>query len=510
MRKDGTKIFLEEKALFSQSMLWRLQREYYANMGPEAWCPGVPYYVTSNSAMGLAYAQTAMSLFATLADASRETVYILELGAGHARLSFYFLRHFSKLYKSCGRALPKFCYVISDFAEKNIHAALNHPQLKPFMEEGCADAGLFDMTGGDSIVLRNTGVTLSAGSLSQPLALIANYVFDSIPQDLFFIENREIYDCRVSIGIEEKDFQEGAPPSPEQLFLQYAYEKCETLSGMPEYARKILEYYKTAISGSHLLLPTGALEGMERLRRFSRQGMMVLTADKGDHNLRHEAAPMPVPHGRADGLRPGGCFSFSVNYHAVKKYCEFNNGFSLFPRAGYSSVNTGCLILADCTDAYRGVVSTYEQVIGRFGPDMIAHLTNSLLKSGVGAQEILYLLGLNQYDPQFFAWALPHIYSLAEISEEQRESFLSAAAEIWAMKYDMDETFDLAHSLGGLLFHLAYYEEALSYFSLSPRANHENVVQDMLFCLYKLKRHDQAIRLLENLRDRSLPDHPQR
>jgi SAM-dependent MidA family methyltransferase len=84
---------------FHDSMIWQLNRDYYQDIGIDAWSSGeVPHNITSNSFVGKTYAAL---IFAMLKDLARkeklDTVYILELGTGHGRLAFHVLKHLEKM-----------------------------------------------------------------------------------------------------------------------------------------------------------------------------------------------------------------------------------------------------------------------------------------------------------------------------------------------------------------------------------------------------------------------------
>lgn len=504
MLKDTNKIILEEKALFSQSMLWDVQRDFYSTMGINAWSQnGVPYYVTSNSLMGKAYAEIAIAFLEDRSKTSRDTVYFLELGAGHGRFSFCFLKHFLELYQYHPGDLPPFCYIMSDFSEKNVQFWQNHPKLKPCIDSGFADTCLFDITSDKTIKLQKSGITLTPGSLNQPLVVIANYVFDTIPQELYYIEKQEIYNCLVSVSIPEEKYKPGIKVSPEQLFLKYDYEKIVEFPDMLENQLQLLEYYKNKVDKSHLLFPAAALECLDRLQEISPQGIMLLTSDKGSHHLYPATAPMPVPHKVSGESDSKAAFSFSVSYHIFETYCTMAEGIALFPTTGFDSIDTGCLLLTDKPLGYVRTVAAFEQYINRSGPDAVYHLTKRIIENGLNITDILHLLSINQYDPLFFAQVLPYILASKEVSDEQRGYFLDAVPKIWHLNYPTPGGYDLAYNLGALLFHLSYYNQAIFYFSQSPSAEEEYVVQDILFCYYKVRDYKSAMNLLSKLMDKN-------
>ena len=50
----------------------------------------------------------------------------------------------------------------------------------------------------DVLRLRASGKVLEPGAIANPVVLVANYLFDSIPQDLFSVEDGEIFAVTVS------------------------------------------------------------------------------------------------------------------------------------------------------------------------------------------------------------------------------------------------------------------------------------------------------------------------
>jgi len=56
--KGGTEVIVESEMKLSQSMLWNLQKDFFANQGPEAWTRGiVPQYITTNPYIANLYAK---------------------------------------------------------------------------------------------------------------------------------------------------------------------------------------------------------------------------------------------------------------------------------------------------------------------------------------------------------------------------------------------------------------------------------------------------------------------
>ena len=135
---------------FSESLIWQLNRDYYQETGIDAWRKGiVPHNLTSNSMVGKTYAELIFAFLKDLAAKGQmnETIYILELGAGHGRLAFHILKHLERLVNHVGLQLPKYCFVLSDIVEDNLNFFLTHPQFQIYFEKGILDVAYFDMPG---------------------------------------------------------------------------------------------------------------------------------------------------------------------------------------------------------------------------------------------------------------------------------------------------------------------------------------------------------------------------
>jgi hypothetical protein len=194
-----------EWARFSASRLWQWQREYFEERGVTAWSSGqVPHYITSNP---YAAASFAGIVIGWLRDWAREAAdasqpfYILELGAGPGRFAFHFLRRFLRMLKgSALRDLPV-KYVMTDFCEATIAFWRSHEMLRRFADAGVLDFARFDAGSSREVRLLESDEMLQPG-LGRPLAVIANYCFDSIPADAFAIVDGKLMECLISVPAE--------------------------------------------------------------------------------------------------------------------------------------------------------------------------------------------------------------------------------------------------------------------------------------------------------------------
>jgi hypothetical protein len=187
---------LEAGKRLSESLLWRLQKSFFAVTGATAWSRGiVPHYVTSNGWIAGAYARVVLGWLRDVTAAGLldpgHPVYLLELGCGSGRFGYHFLARLLDLLGRSSLRGVTLRYVLTDFTESNLAPLRSHPALQPWIEEGILDFAGFDATGGEEIRLERSGTVLGAGTLVNPLVnplvVIANYVFDGVPQDAFAI-----------------------------------------------------------------------------------------------------------------------------------------------------------------------------------------------------------------------------------------------------------------------------------------------------------------------------------
>lgn len=181
---------------FSESILWDFQRAYFEKKGIDAWIKEVPNYVTTNPFIANCYAQMTIRLIQAWSkqhpDAQNHPFYVMELGTGCGRLSFYILQKIKQLKQQLQLEHLNICYLMTDFTESNLLFWDKHPALQSFVAEKMLDFAIFDMEKDNTITLRKPDIRLSKGSIHNPLVVYANYIFDTIPSDAFTIKNNRM------------------------------------------------------------------------------------------------------------------------------------------------------------------------------------------------------------------------------------------------------------------------------------------------------------------------------
>jgi hypothetical protein len=458
----------KKKERFSKSHIWQLQREYYNNTGIEAWSSGeVPHYITSNPVMGKTYAELVLALLRDLALKGQveETVYLLELGAGHGRLCYHFFKHFEKYYENSSFSLPPFCYILSDFTAANVDFWKEHPRLLPYKEKGWLDYTIFDIEKDSELHLQHSNKSIKTQGLTQPLIVIANYFFDTIPQDLFLIKDQKGSNCLLSISTTLDPSNVDTATLLANLELTYDYKEIVSSAYKKDpILNKLFEDYRTQLSHSHVFIPHIGIRSIERLRKLSKNGLVLLTADKGNHFLSNlDNCPAPA-------LATHGSFSLTVNYHAFKEYCSIQGGYALFPNHQHTSLDLGCLLFLPEVETYKETFMAYERFVMDYGPDDYFSLKKLIEKhfDTLSFQDIMGTIRLSAYDARIFIQMLPRLHELIrDITDNERWTLFQSVHRIWDTYYPLGEKNDLAFELGNLLFALSFFREAIIYFDLS-------------------------------------------
>jgi hypothetical protein len=480
---------LEHNQRLSRSLLWRRQRAFYERQGIEAWRQGIiPNFITSNPVIGRAYAQVVLGWMRDWCGASRsasgrlsapepgQPFYLIELGAGAGRFAFHFLEAFRRLHARSQLRDVAFRYVMADLPERNIEFWLSHPRLQPFLEEGLLDVARFDAEHDEQLVLRRSGTVLAPGTVANPLAVVANYFFDSIPQDAFTLSDGVLHECLVSISsprpeseveAEAEDFLDQAKVSFEDHVVRGACYGDAELDG-------ILEDYRERLDDTTILFPSGALRCLRRLQRLAGDRLLLLSGDKGhasEDELRERVSGVSL-------VRHGGAFSLMVNYDAIGRYFRLRDGHVLRPIHRHMSLHVGAFLLGQPPDGHGETELAYEDAIERSGPDDYSLLLKRMEKhlEEMQLEEILGLLRWSGWDPGMLMAAFSRLMAEAEdASEPLRQELCWALQQVWETDYPLggEEDDDLAFHLGILLYVMDRPAEALTFFDHSLRVHGE-------------------------------------
>lgn len=504
--KEKPGVIVEAEKPLSQSMLWKLQTDFFANQGPEAWIKGiVPQYITTNSYIANQYAKTVFGYlrdYVAREDADKDTViYIMELAAGVGRFTYTFLKRFLHMIENSSLKGIKFKYIVTDFAERNIEYWQNHSFLKPYFEAGVLDCATFDISKDEEIKLRNSGEVLSKGKLKNPLILIANYTFDSLPQDTFYVNNGELFEGLITVTSPE----DKSDPDDKSILagLDYYYTD-KKINGNDYYEDKnfndVLLHYKNSLEDTAFYMPIIGLRCIERLRKLFNDDVILISADKGYKN---EEAMLGNYH---PFLSKHGCISMTVNFHGLELYFKGLGGKAIHSIYEHESVNVSLFLLSKNNNDLVETSMAYNEVIETIGPDDFYNMKKAImpLSKSLTTRELLTFLRFTVWDSR----TLLELYNilLERIQTEEnfpKDELAAAILKVWEYYFPIGEEGDLGYYFGSILGYLGYDNDALRFFEASlefygecPETNYE-----IALCYYNLQEIYKALEYAEKALD---------
>lgn len=480
---------LESGVPLSQSLIWRLQREFYADQGVKAWTDDmVPHYITNNPFIAEIYAKI---IFDFLCDCdlqrsswNAKPLLILELGAGSGKFSYLFLRQLTALLREHGIPLDRIRYRITDCAENILQAWQRNPWLSQFVESGILE-----------LQLLRAGEEPKGGSEGNgPLAVIANYVFDSLPQDAFVIKDGEIAEAVVTTTRPEG--RQGSSPAALSS-LQFSY---ENVAVQPQrypdaHWNNILEYYRNHLSAATVSFPSQTLKTLQELNRLSDGRMLVLAADKGfaheDQLGLSQGAPTLEFHN-------ANCFSQMVNFDAIGKYFQAIGGDALLPDKHFASISICAFLQHGPEHQFPATKNAYRNAQENFGPDdlfaMLGWLNAHMEETTIA--QILAVLRLSRWDPVALVRLFPVLARQFGTVTGEGGDLRNAVLKTWANFFPVHSSDNvLPFYCGAILLQLRYYEEALPMFKASQQLFGPSAATsyNVGLCLMGLGRNAEAL-----------------
>ncbi|OCA99145.1 tetratricopeptide repeat protein [Clostridium beijerinckii] len=499
---ESSGAIVEAEKPLSQSMLWKLQTEFFANQGPEAWIKGiVPQYITTNPYIANQYAKTVFGYlrdYVAREDVDKNTViYIMELAAGVGRFTYTFLKRFLHMIENSSLKDIKFKYIVTDFAERNIEYWQNHSFLSPYFEAGILDCATFDISKDDEIRLRHSGEVLSKGKMKNPLILFANYTFDSLPQDTFYVNNGEIYEGVITITSPD---EKGDPNDKSILAgLDYYYTD-KKIDGNSYYEDKnlndVLMHYKNSLEDTAFYMPIIGLRCISRLRKLFNDDVILISADKGyknEESMDKNYHPFLSKH---------GCISMTVNFHAIELYFKELGGKAIHSIYEHENINVSLFMASNSDNDFIETSMAYNEIIESVGPDDFYIMKKAImpLSNSLTTKELLTFLRFTVWDSR----TLLELYNILIERIENEENFpknelADAINKVWEYYFPIGEEGDLGYYFGSILGYLGYdndalklLETSLEFYGECPETNYE-----IALCYYNLQQIDKALEYTE-------------
>ncbi|HEV8490695.1 MAG TPA: hypothetical protein VGR76_00440, partial [Candidatus Angelobacter sp.] len=330
-----------------------------------------------------------------------------------------------------------------------------------------------------------------------PLVVIANYVFDSLPQDAFIIAGGEIWEAlvtttRVNVGTTAN---EGATKLSD---LQLSFKNVPVPPGRyPEKSwNEILEHYRSRLSAATVLFPSAALGLLQQLSQSSDGRMLVLAADKGFVREDDLALVQGPPH--LEFHASSNCFSQTVNFDAITRYFYGLGGDWLLPQKHFSSLNICAFIARRPGDEFHATRKSYEQALAGFGPDDLFALMSWLDAhlEEVSVVQALAVLRLTRWDTTALLRLFPIIARQLRTVAGERHDLRQAVMDTWANHYPVSPAENLlAFNCGVILLELRFFAEALPLFKVSEQVLGRTVTTsyNLGLCALGLGRSSDAL-----------------
>lgn len=447
---------LDKEKRLSESLLWSLQDAAYSGFGPTAWSEkGVPFYVTSNPWTAKAYAQMVLGYLRDQRINPKEPLYLFDLGAGSGRFAFLFLKEFFTLIKGLPFEKWNICYVMTDFAKKNIVYWQKHPLLKPYFANGVLDCCLYHHANTDGLELLVSKKSLI--KVKNPIIVMANYFFDTIPQDFFRVKEGQLEEGLITLSTGKKWKDKKDPDLINDLKFTYSYKKAKKTYSNSQW-EKFLKHYQKSFQNSFFLFPIGAFQVIDYFYNFSKGNLLLLAGDQG-FSTKKQVTAASEPQ-----ISLHGSFSIAVSYHAISEYIKFKGGDSLLT----SMPNPSFVVLGGIfpNGNFPETLLAFNTFINAFEPRDYWRLSLEAEKNDPSLEMLLLLIKLGNYDPMTLYGCFEKIRAKLKSATPQNKEDLKVILEmVWQKFYPVgkgDTAF--AYVLGTLYHDLNEIGKAYKFF----------------------------------------------
>lgn len=498
MKLNSDYVILQKATPLAKSKLWDIQRTFFENQGINAWDHKVPFYITNNLYIANAYANICVRFMQDCIKKGKyncnEPFYILELGAGCGRFSFYTLKRLLELQQILALDTVKFVYVMSDFAQKNVHSWSQHPLFQTYLQRGVLDFAIYNAEQNQQLQLLRAGKALETSFIraenNNPLIAIANYFFDTISHDVFQIVRGKLQAGLIKLLIKRDNLKDSLPIKLETIQTEFSYRNIPSNYYTDAEFNALLAYYHKHYTSLRFLLPTGSLWCIKQLQKIARGQLLLITTDKGytDNYAQHsQLEPNIALH---------ASFSMMVNFHAISQYFKQGNGDYYYPLVEQGIVSAAFV----SGDKFNTLPETRHALSANFenlGPGNLFSLTNYVMNTQATCdlETILTNLYISHWDPELFnACGKAILEKLSNCDSGLRHRLLEALPKIAANYYPLSGNEDTLFNIGYLLQVLGNHAEALIYYLQSYNYSKKNadLCHNIGICYFNLHHYEQA------------------
>ncbi|WP_420644498.1 SAM-dependent methyltransferase [Candidatus Leptofilum sp.] len=480
------RVIIDADKPLSRSLLWQIQQAYFLNTGMKAWQDDVvPSDISSNPVMARAYSQI---LFGYLRDCfaaaqqsdfaldASQPINIVELGAGSGRLAYHFLQIFLPKYHQSSFASQPIRYIMTDFVPEILEFWRGHGRFQQYFDAGLLDVALFDVMAMERpFHLQISNQTLTPEAVSNPLILIANYFFDSVPQDSFVIEDGLLCQNLLTLTSRQPEPDLVDASLWDRLELHYEPIPLEKSVYDQHVYNQILDDYEATLPDCKFSFPNVGLDCVQYWQRFGNGRLLLLTSDRGYSQidaLLNQPDPLPNLH---------GSFSLMVNYHALSEYISRSGG--LVCQAPHYQDNIQLLAygLGQLPQQAQETQLAFAQAVGEGGsPDDFYALKGVVEKvySSMSLPELLAFLRLSGWDTAVFTDMQPHLKQQLETADPAwYPDVADALHTVWQCYLPLHQEDSTYQKICHLLDLMGY--ESLSNWFGASKANTEGTISGL-------------------------------
>ncbi|MGD9592445.1 MAG: SAM-dependent methyltransferase [Candidatus Berkiella sp.] len=484
----------------SNSVLWQRMHQYYEQLGTQIWEEEVvPQQITNNTYLANNYAKLIVAQMQDYILKHGEPkddapFYVLEIGAGHGRLSFYLLENLRRAFEIFNWPKKWLKFVMTDISLKSLETWQSHHALKPFMDEGWMDIAVFNANEDTQLKLVRSNKIVKTNSVNKPLFVICNYIFDTLSHDAFQVINNRLHEVELVIKNERK-LDKG---DLKNYFKDAKYKFIRRAVNTNYYSKhpllnKILKSYESECDNAAFLMPLGAILCIENLKKFANGPLMVLVSDKGvtDKDLFEEKDDPDISF--------HGSVSMTVNFDALRRYTELCQGNCLLMGNKGADFQVASFIFN--TDYQIPHTSyAFENSLSCFSPqDLfdICYIDDEPIKKFKSLEAVVNILNLAEWDPAIvYDYHEKLVDKLLEddISVGVQHSILNGIDRAWRYFFKLEKSQDLAFAIGSILYNMDFYERAIEFYqySLTYFGKDKNTYYNLALSYQSLKDYAKA------------------
>jgi hypothetical protein len=485
------KTLIEAARPFSDSSLWKYQRDFYDAASLAAWSTGtVPHRLTTSPLLACDVARTLVAYFDDRRDEidPSEPVYVVELGAGSGGFARGFLAQWFGKHRPHPQPVH---YVLTDYAQSNVDGFAENSDFSKAAAAGHLSFARFDCTQPAPLQLHD-GRRLLDTPPKNPLIVVANYLFDTLPTDGFVSDGKTLREWMVAL-YDGEDTPPGATtllervPHADAAFTQAPVERPRYTE--PEFEAVLGDCAKYAVSFG---FPIASLVALRFLADATKNRLVLLSADKGYEEMSYLSDDKP-PH-----IAAHGSHSVTVNYYALRRQVERRGGTAwLSPGRSYplrfffGAFDVDAVQLPRARWAFQEAFEVFS-----VGDASLADLRGSS-PNDVAARWAA-MMRLWRYDTHRYAATINHVSGAfagvddAEVRDDVRETLEEIARDVHPAT-----PYDVPLNIGLNLTQLQCFNSALKYLGqalASGKSRKWRALFAASLCLAGLGQPAQAVR----------------